>query len=183
MRLWNSSNPICHGCVEYLNSLNKDFQIIKESFLTLEATRFTEEQKNTIDQIIKFLGQYSLNHMIAVFSKCRKAPTINPDQLFDSLVPEQKTFLSRIDNRFIISPDLDVFDEPDDPIVANHMINLKNYIIGIPNFYTAAAFEKVYITRERELQQKIDENKHSLSNNTISNIPAILLVGKSGKIL
>lgn len=81
--------------------------------------------------------------MIAVFSKCKKAPTIDPNQLLNSLTLEQKEFLDRIDNRFTVSPNLDIFDEPDDQTVA-HMTNLKNYIVGIPNLYTKD-FEKVYI--------------------------------------
>ncbi|PKY56969.1 hypothetical protein RhiirA4_448884 [Rhizophagus irregularis] len=119
----------------------------------MEATRFTKEQKDTINQIVKFLGQDSLNHMIAVFSKCRKAPTIDPDLLFNSLAQEQKDFLNSIDNRFTVSPNLDIFEEPDDPIVERHVKNLKNYIVDIPAFYTTASFEKIRIARERELQE------------------------------
>jgi hypothetical protein len=124
----------------------------EKSFLILEATRFTKEQKETIDQIIKFLGQDSLNHMIAVFSKCRKAPTKDPDLLFNSLVKEQRNFLDTIGNRFTVSPNLDIFEE-DDPIVAHHMNNLKNYIVDIPNFYATAYFEEIRIARERELRE------------------------------
>ena len=83
--------------------------------------------------------------MIAVFSKCKKAPTIDPNQLFNSLTWEQKDFLNRIGNRFTVSPNLDIFDEPNDQTVANNMTNLKNYIISIPNLYTKYDFEKVYI--------------------------------------
>ncbi|PKC10250.1 hypothetical protein RhiirA5_355731 [Rhizophagus irregularis] len=131
---------------------------IQAIIFVMEATRFTKEQKDTINQIVKFLGQDSLNHMIAVFSKCRRAPTIDPDLLFNSLVQEQKDFLNSIGNRFTISPDLDIFEEPDDPIVARHIKNLKNYIADIPNFYTTASFEEVRIARERELQ-KIEESE------------------------
>ncbi|EXX55265.1 hypothetical protein RirG_226900 [Rhizophagus irregularis DAOM 197198w] len=126
---------------------------IQAIIFVMEATRFTKEQKDTINQIIKFLGQDSLNHMIVVFSKCRKAPTKDPDLLFNSLVQEQKDFLNSIDNRFTVSPDLDIFEEPDDPIVERHVKNLKNYIVDIPDFYTTASFEKVRIARERELQE------------------------------
>jgi hypothetical protein len=92
--------------------------------------------------------------MIAVFTKCKKAPTINPILLLSSLVPEQKDFLDRIGNKFIISPNLDIFGEPDDQIVARHMTNLKNYIAGIPNLYTADTFKKVCSElQERERQQ------------------------------
>ncbi|POG74094.1 hypothetical protein GLOIN_2v1579392 [Rhizophagus irregularis DAOM 181602=DAOM 197198] len=126
---------------------------IQAIIFVMEATRFTKEQKDTINQIIKFLGQDSLNHMIVVFSKCRKAPTKDPDLLFNSLVQEQKDFLNSIDNRFTVSPDLDIFEEPDDPIVERHVKNLKNYIVDIPDFYTTASFEKVRMEIERELRQ------------------------------
>ena len=99
--------------------------------------------------------------MIAVFSKCRKVPTINPDQLFNSLAQEEKDFLNRVGNRFTISPNLDIFGEPDDPIVVRHMTDLKNYIVGIPNFYTTDVFEKVRIARERELWE-IEERKRRI---------------------
>lgn len=86
--------------------------------------------------------------MIAVFTKCKKAPTIDPDLLFNSLVPEQKEFLSQFDNRFIISPNPDIFGEPDDPIVARHMTKLKNYILGFPDLYRIDNFEKVHKNRQ-----------------------------------
>ncbi|GES76270.1 hypothetical protein GLOIN_2v1579392 [Rhizophagus clarus] len=132
---------------------------IQAIIFVMEATRFTKEQKDTIDQIIKFLGQDSLNHMIAVFSKCRKASTIDPELLLNSLVQEQKDFLNSIGKRFTISPDLEIFEDPDDPIVSRHIKNLKNYIVDIPSFYTVASFEKVRIARERELQDIEEWNR------------------------
>ncbi|CAG8566597.1 uncharacterized protein OCT59_025893 [Rhizophagus irregularis] len=131
---------------------------IQAIIFVMEATRFTKEQRDTINQIEKYLGPDSLNHMIAVFSKCRKAPTIDPDLLFNSLAQEQKDFLNSIDNRFTISPNLEIFEEPDDPIVARHIKNLKNYIADIPNFYTTASFEKVCMEIERRHLEETREN-------------------------
>ncbi|RGB33869.1 AIG1 family-domain-containing protein [Rhizophagus diaphanus] len=123
---------------------------IQAIIVVIEATRFTKEQRDTIDQIIEFLGKKSLNNMIAVFTKCKKAPTIDPDLLFNSLVPEQKEFLSQFDNRFIVSPNPDIFGEPDDPIVVNHMTKLKNYIVGFSDLYRIDIFEKAQSNRLRE---------------------------------
>lgn len=81
--------------------------------------------------------------MIAVFTKCTRAQTNDPVLLFNSLVPEQKEFLSQLDNRFIVSPNPDIF-EPGDPIVAYHMTKLKNYIVDFPDLYI---FEKVHRNR------------------------------------
>ncbi|CAB4377440.1 unnamed protein product [Rhizophagus irregularis] len=125
---------------------------IQAIIVVIEATRFTKEQRDTIDQIIKFLGKESLNNVIAVFTKCKKAPTIDPDLLFNSLVPEQKEFLSQFDNRFIVSPNPDIFGEPDDPIVARHMTKLKNYIVGFSDLYRIDIFEKAHSNRPRENQ-------------------------------
>ncbi|CAI2166201.1 4493_t:CDS:2 [Funneliformis geosporum] len=123
---------------------------IQAILFVIEATRFTKEQKDTIDHIINFLGEDSLKNMIAVFTKCRKAPTINPDQLLNSFSQEEKNFLDRIGNRFTISPNLDIF-EPNDPIFVHHMTNLKEYITNFPDFYT--------ISRERKLLE-IQEMEH-----------------------
>ncbi|CAG8705774.1 922_t:CDS:2, partial [Funneliformis mosseae] len=127
---------------------------IQAFIFVIEATRFTKEQRDIINQIINFLGEDSLNNMIAVFSKCRKAPTINPDQLFNSFSQEEKDFLNRIGNRFTISPNLEIFDEPNDPIVVRHMTKLKEYIVNFPDLYTTAVFEKVLMARENEYKRK-----------------------------
>ncbi|GBB89675.1 hypothetical protein RclHR1_16450005 [Rhizophagus clarus] len=137
---------------------------IQAIIVVMEATRFTMEQRDTIDRITKLLGKESLNHMIAVFTKCKRAPTIDPHLLFNSLVPEQKDFLDSIGNRFTISPNLDIFSEPDDPIVTRHMMNLKNYIVGIPNFYTADIFVKIY----REIQETEEKELREMRENHIN---------------
>jgi hypothetical protein len=51
------------------------------------------------------------------------------------LVPEQKDFFNRISQRYIILPNLDIFREPNHEVFACHIMNLKNYIVGIPNSY------------------------------------------------
>ncbi|CAG8583385.1 14457_t:CDS:1 [Funneliformis caledonium] len=151
MRRWNSGRCICYRCVN-ISILHSVFQMTEQKLSRLETTRFTNEQRETINQIINFLGEDSLNNMIAVFSKCRKAPTINPDQLLNSFSQEEKDFLDRIGNRFTISPNLEIFDEPNDLIVARHMTNLKNYIVSFSDCYTAAIFKKV---GENEYQRNV----------------------------
>src|SRR5581483_11254344 len=121
-------------------------EILKD-FLTqkCQVTRFTQEAPYLSND--QFLGQDSLNHMIAVLLQLILA-------LFNSLNLEQKDFLDCIGKRFTVYPNLDIFDEPNDPTVALNVTDLKNYIVGIPDLYTKDNFEEVCTAREKEIEKK-----------------------------
>ncbi len=71
-----------------------------------------------------------------------------------------KSLLDKVGNRWVILPNLEIFDQPNDPVVKRHMDDLKWYIRTMPKPYTAALFEKVKAEREKELREIRDrENK------------------------
>jgi hypothetical protein len=63
-----------------------------------------------------------------------------------------KSFLEKVGNRWVISPDPEIFSEPNNPIVERHIDDLKNYIRLMPKPYTTDLFEKVKVAREKKLK-------------------------------
>jgi hypothetical protein len=76
----------------------------------------------------------------------------------DSFNEDLKSFLDKVGNRWVISPDPDMFGEPNDPVVECHMNHLKSIIGVMPRPYTTELFEKVRVAREEELLMGNDEN-------------------------
>ncbi|CAB4377437.1 unnamed protein product [Rhizophagus irregularis] len=119
----------------------------------MAAGRYTEEQRVTTDTILKFLGQEeSCRHIIVVFTKCRKKQTKDRHLMEEGFNADLKSFLDKVGNRWVISPDPDMFDEQDDPVLERHINDLKTYIGVMPKPYTTELFEEVRIAREAELQ-------------------------------
>ncbi|RGB33870.1 hint module-domain-containing protein [Rhizophagus diaphanus] len=119
----------------------------------IEWSKDTLEQKATTDVILKFLGEKeSSRHMIVVFTKCNKKQTVDRYKMEDDLGDYFKTFLEKLGNRWVIFPNPEIFDKPNDPVVKRHMNDLKYYIKMMPKPYTTELFEKVRIAREKELQ-------------------------------
>ncbi|RGB33871.1 AIG1 family-domain-containing protein [Rhizophagus diaphanus] len=119
----------------------------------MAAGRYTEEQRVTTDTILKFLGQEeSCRHIIVVFTKCRKKQTKDRHLMEEGFNADLKSFLDKVGNRWVISPDPDMFDEQDDPVLERHINDLKTYIGVMPKPYTTELFEEVRIAREKELQ-------------------------------
>ncbi|CAG8566532.1 uncharacterized protein OCT59_025889 [Rhizophagus irregularis] len=136
--------------------------------------RYTKEQKITTDTILRFLGrEESCRHVIVVFTKCRKRQTKDRHFMEESFNDDLKSFLDKVGNRWVISPDPEIFDEPNDPVVERHMNDLRSYIGLMPKPYTTELFDKVRIAREKELQE-ID------SNETEEQIDAGLEAAKEG---
>jgi hypothetical protein len=64
-----------------------------------------------------------------------------------------KTFLEKVGNRWVIFPNSDIYNRPNDPVVKRHMSDLKNYIRLMPKPYTTEMFEKVKAAREKQLKE------------------------------
>ncbi|CAI2166199.1 4492_t:CDS:2 [Funneliformis geosporum] len=127
--------------------------------------RYTLEQQLTTDKVIEFLGEGSCRHLIVVFTKCKKEQTQDRYKMENDYSANKylKTFLDKVGNRWVISPNLDVFDE-DTQIVKDQMDNLKNYIKLMPRPYTTDMFEKVRIAREKRLKEIALEIERSEEN-------------------
>ncbi|CAG8566514.1 22038_t:CDS:2 [Rhizophagus irregularis] len=82
-----------------------------------------------------FVIEESCRHMIVVFSKCRKRQTKDRYFMEDCFNDRIKSFLDKVGNRWVISPDPDMFEEPKS-VVERHMNDLKSYIGLMPKPYT-----------------------------------------------
>jgi hypothetical protein len=114
--------------------------------------RYTKEQQTITDVILRIIGQESYRHTIVVFTNCRKVQTKDRSKMEDDLSNLLKSFLDKIGNRWVILPDLDIF-EPSDPIVKRHLDDLKHYISLNPKSFTTDLFKKVKDAREKELEE------------------------------
>ncbi|GES76262.1 hypothetical protein GLOIN_2v1579348 [Rhizophagus clarus] len=132
---------------------------IKAILYVFEWGRITNEQKITIDIILKFLGETeSCKHMIVVLTNCKKEFTedrYEMEGLFDDYF---KTFLEKVGNRWVIFPNPDMFDES---VIQRHMDDLKFYISKMPKPYTTELFKKVRDAREKELKE-IESNEKEI---------------------
>ncbi|CAG8583380.1 14456_t:CDS:2 [Funneliformis caledonium] len=118
--------------------------------------RYTTQQHNITEKVMEFLGEEeSYRHLIIIFTHCRKKQTEDRRRLEKDISDNEilKTFMNKVSNRWIISPNLEIFSEPHNQIVKGHMDNLKNYIKLMPKPYTTTLFENVRIAREEKLQE------------------------------
>ncbi|RIB24822.1 AIG1 family-domain-containing protein [Gigaspora rosea] len=96
--------------------------------------------KNTMRIIQGFLGEAALDHMIVAFTHATKDQT-ERDQILN-LTREMKDLLSSVNNRWLISPNPDIFRE-DNEVVLNNMVKAKKMVDEFQNAYTTATFNKV----------------------------------------
>ncbi|CAG8573654.1 28258_t:CDS:2, partial [Racocetra persica] len=109
--------------------------------------------EETVRLIKKFLGDGVINHMIVAFSGVIKKQT-EDNRIESRLNPSMKEFLKSIKNRWIISPNPDIFNR-DDNVVKKNMARTKEMILKFNNAYNLSNFkearqnESIYI-RNRE---------------------------------
>ncbi|RHZ86972.1 hypothetical protein Glove_41g109 [Diversispora epigaea] len=123
----------------------------------------------TIPMIKNFLGETALNHMIVALTYCNLKQTKNNEKLLEFLNPKLKLFLSSIGNRYIISPNPDMFSK-DDRIVINNMEKAKEFIDGFPRAYTTETFNKVRHAREDCEKILIPEQENEISKEEIKKL-------------
>ncbi|GBB89674.1 hypothetical protein RclHR1_16450004 [Rhizophagus clarus] len=127
---------------------------IKVILYVIEWGKDTPEQRATTDVILNFFGEKeSCRHMIVVFTRCNKKQTEDRYKMEDDFGDYFKTFLEKVGNRWVIVPNLEIYDSPNDPVVERHMNDLKYYIKMMPKPYTTELFEKVRVAREKQLQE------------------------------
>ncbi|GBB89672.1 hypothetical protein RclHR1_16450002 [Rhizophagus clarus] len=149
--IFDTSRPDDEVLDEIAKSIIQCSHGIKAILFVMAAGRFTKEQEITIDVILKFLGrEESCRHIIVVFTKCRKKQTSDRSLMEDSFNDKLRSFLDKVGNRWVIAPDQETFDEPNDPIVERHMSDLKVFIGTMPKPYTTDLFEKVRDALEKE---------------------------------
>lgn len=128
---------------------------VNNLFLSLHWGKYTKEQQITTETILRFLGQESSRHIVVIFAKCTNKQTTEDRLYMESKITnlKLKSFLDKVGNRWVISPNPDVFRGPNDPVIQRHMNDLKSYIRLMPRPYTTKLFEKVRNAREEQLQE------------------------------
>jgi hypothetical protein len=108
---------------------------------------FGKEIDRRIQEIKGFLGEKSLDHMLIAFTHVNMDQTMDRKIMKRSFSPKMVDFLNKIDNRWIVSPNPDLFTLDDD-IVYTNVYEAKDIIESFPEAYTTDMFNRVRRARE-----------------------------------
>ncbi|CAG8577020.1 10219_t:CDS:2 [Funneliformis mosseae] len=154
--LFDTQRPVDDILDEIAQSIVQCSNGIVAILYVIAWDRYTSIQHYTTEKIMEFLGEEeSYRHLIIIFTKCNKKQTEDRCKLEKDFSDNKnlKMFMNKVSNRWIVSPNLEIFSDPHNQIVKGHMDNLKNYIKLMPEPYTTTSFENVRISREKKLQE------------------------------
>ncbi|GES76261.1 hypothetical protein GLOIN_2v1579400 [Rhizophagus clarus] len=87
----------------------------------MALSEYKEEEQIATDLILKFLDQEeSYRHIIVIFTKCNKKQTEDRSLIEDSFNDKLESFLEKVGNRWVVSPNPEIF-EPNDPVLDLHV--------------------------------------------------------------
>ncbi|CAG8456147.1 99_t:CDS:2 [Cetraspora pellucida] len=93
----------------------------------LFGQRFSSDRRSHLDECMKKLNN---KNVIMVFTKCNMAVTNNPENMKDSFADFIKEYIKKVNNRWVVAPDPNIFAECNDVITKN-MNDLKTMISKI----------------------------------------------------
>ncbi|GES93018.1 AIG1-type guanine nucleotide-binding (G) domain-containing protein [Rhizophagus clarus] len=143
---------------EIANAVKKCAYGVKAILFVFEAKRFTDEQKNVLDGIRKFLGEGATNYIIAVFSHATKAQIRDRATMRKAWNGPVRSFIQEIDNRWGISPNSDYYP-PDDPVHKARLGEIMAFISGMRGVYTTEQLEKSRQEQEEARRRKEEEER------------------------
>ncbi|CAG8619417.1 22320_t:CDS:10, partial [Cetraspora pellucida] len=156
--IFDTSKPDEEVFKEIAKTVQKCAHGVRAILFVFEAKRFTEEQKNVLNNIKTFLGEDALNYMIAVFSHATKKQNEDKDEMRKAWDPTVAYFISSIGNRWGISPNSDYFP----PEHQKHQLRLreiKDFIISTSGSYTTHMLELARQEQERIQREKQEEER------------------------
>ncbi|EXX79803.1 uncharacterized protein OCT59_015890 [Rhizophagus irregularis] len=108
---------------------------------------FGKEIDRQIQAIKGFLGEKALDHILIAFTHVNMDQTMDRTVMKKSFNSRMINFLNKIDNRWIVSPNPDLFTLEDD-IVYTNVYEAKDIIESFPEAYTTDMFNRVRRARE-----------------------------------
>ncbi|CAB4392548.1 unnamed protein product [Rhizophagus irregularis] len=145
---------------EIANAVKKCAYGVKAILFVFEARRFTDEQKNVLGGIRRFLGEEATNYIIAVFSHATKAQIRDRNVMRKAWNQPVRSFIQDIDNRWGIAPNSDYFP-PDDPVHKARLGEIMAFISGMRGVYTTDQLEKSRQEQEEIRRQKEEEEERN----------------------
>nr|CAG8575778.1 4024_t:CDS:2 [Entrophospora candida] len=142
--------------MEIARTIHKCAYGVKAILFVFEARRFTEEQKNVLQNINLFLGEGAMDYIIAIFSHATKKQNASRDEMRNDWNLTVSSFIRKIDNRWGISPNSDYYP-PDDLVHKARLGEIKAFISGTRGVYTTEAFKSA--RREQEKIQRIKKQE------------------------
>ncbi|POG66825.1 hypothetical protein GLOIN_2v1653968 [Rhizophagus irregularis DAOM 181602=DAOM 197198] len=143
---------------EIANAVKKCAYGVKAILFVFEARRFTDEQKNVLEGIRRFLGEEAINYIIAVFSHATKTQIRDRNVMRQAWNSPVRSFIQDIDNRWGIAPNSDYFP-PDDPVHKARLGEIMAFISGMRGVYTTDQLEKSRKEQEEIRRQREEEEK------------------------
>ncbi|PKC71243.1 hypothetical protein RhiirA1_532123 [Rhizophagus irregularis] len=143
---------------EIANAVKKCAYGVKAILFVFEARRFTDEQKNVLEGIRRFLGEEAINYIIAVFSHATKTQIRDRNVMRQAWNSPVRSFIQDIDNRWGIAPNSDYFP-PDDPVHKARLGEIMAFISGMRGVYTTDQLEKSRKEQEEIRRQGEEEEK------------------------
>ncbi|KAG9288144.1 hypothetical protein G9A89_000939 [Geosiphon pyriformis] len=117
------------------NSLNHCAYGVKAILFVMRAGRYSIIQDFIIEGIINNFGLYCLDHVIIVFSNCTRLQTEDRQKFFAGLNERQKRLIKKVDNRYSIFPNPDIYWPDKYEIIEENIRILKNFILAIRGHY------------------------------------------------
>jgi len=140
-------------------TVNKCAHGVKAIIIVLDVVRYTEEQKNALNEIRMFLGKDATNNIITVFSRATRAQTDDRNVMQRDWNQSIRSFIQGIGNRWGISPNPDIFS-PDAETFKVRLREIKDLINSIQGVYTTEQLEKnLQELAEAERRKKEDEER------------------------
>ncbi|RIA84524.1 AIG1 family-domain-containing protein, partial [Glomus cerebriforme] len=131
---------------------------VKAILFVFEERCFTDEQKNVLEGIRKFLGEDAINYIIAIFSHATKAQISDRNVMRKAWNQSVHSFVNKIENRWSISPNSDYFP-PDHPIHKARLGEIRAFISGMRGVYTTELLEKSRQEQEKAWHQQEEEER------------------------
>ncbi|RIA80017.1 AIG1 family-domain-containing protein [Glomus cerebriforme] len=157
--LFNVQIPPEDIIVEILRYCLRCVYGIKAILIVFEATRYTPEQRRTLEMIQQFFGNEALrDYAIIVFSKPTKDQMRNPDEMQRAWNRDFTGFIEVMNNRWGISPNSDYFD-PNHDIHRSRLGRIKFLIARTPGTYISERFNEVRELYELNLHQRQEEER------------------------
>ncbi|GBC02727.1 hypothetical protein RclHR1_04780014 [Rhizophagus clarus] len=130
---------------------------VRAILLVLEAGRITDEEKNALSTIRKFLGNDATDNFIVVFSKAE------PERVMDKQINWNeieilRSFIEQIGHRWSVAPMRQYYNEDQRRANEKRLMEIKKFISHIKVPYTTKQFEKV---QEEQKRLKKEEERRN----------------------
>ncbi|CAG8562497.1 10927_t:CDS:2 [Acaulospora colombiana] len=152
-----SPKRVQHPAILLLGQMGAGKSTFGNWLLGFDDKNCNSYSSKTLTIIKSFLGDQALEHMIVAFSHCNVNQTTDDENLQRALNNDMKSFLASVNNRYIVSPNPDLFHQGEE-VVCSNIEKAKLLIDSFDAAYTTEMFNRVREAREaieREQEERL----------------------------